>query len=349
MAWPAHSSADDEARDAAMKQDVFQSRHEPEWHAFERWLDLRARPASRGRTTGDSDVFGDSEFPLAFRRLCQQLALAERREYSALLVDRLRYLVQRGHLVLYRPRPPRLRSVLEFLASTFPRLFRSQWRAMAASALLFFVPLIGAIVLLQMRPELIHSLFDPGQLASYEDMYNPASDATRVGRESGTDLKMFGFYIFNNVSIGFRTFASGLLGGVGSIVVLVMNGVIIGGIAGHLTAIGYGGPFWRFVAGHSAPELLAIVISGGAGLQIGMALIAPGRRTRGRALVESGTIGAKLVLGVFAMLVFAAFVEAYWSSIAWMPGAIKFSVGGLLWLGIALWLWRGGRGHGDIA
>lgn len=332
-----------------MKQDVFQSRHEEEWQAFERWLDVRSRLPTRSRSVAPDGVIGDSEFPAAFRRVCQQLALAERREYSALLVERLRQLAQRGHQVLYRPRALRLRVMLEFFASTFPILVRSQWRAMAASAALFFLPLIGAIALLQVRPELVHALFDPAQLAHFEDMYDPASTADRIGREDGTDLKMFGFYIYNNVSIGFRTFASGLLAGVGSIVVLITNGVIIGGVAGHLTAIGYGGPFWRFVAGHSAPELLAIVISGGAGLQIGMALIAPGRRTRGRALVESGTIGAKLVLGVFAMLVFAAFVEAYWSSIAWMPATIKFAVGGFAWLGILLWLWRGGRGQVDSA
>jgi uncharacterized membrane protein SpoIIM required for sporulation len=154
---------------------------------------------------------------------------------------------------------------------------------------------------------------------------------------------MFGFYVWNNVSIGFRTFASGLLAGVGSIVVLVMNGVLIGGVAGHLTAIGYGGPFWRFVATHSAPELLAIVIAGGAGLQIGMALLAPGRRTRGRALVEAGRDGARLVLGVFAMLVFAAFIEAYWSSRAALPDALRFTVAGVLWVGILAWLAFGGR------
>ncbi|MEO8671220.1 MAG: stage II sporulation protein M [Tahibacter sp.] len=331
-----------------MKQQTFQSRHAQEWAAFERWLTLRGRPRTRDRMLDGDDVFSDVEFPAAYRRICQQLALAERRGYSALLVHRLQDLAHRGHLILYRPKAPRARAVVDFFAAGFPRLVRSQWRVMLIAALLFFAPLIGVIVLLQWRPELVHSLFDPAQLANFENMYDPASSAEKLGRESGTDMAMFGYYIFNNVSIGFRTFASGLLAGVGSIFVLIMNGVIIGGVAGHLTAIGYGDPFWRFVAGHSAPELLAIVISGGAGLQIGMALIAPGRRTRGRALVEAGSIGARLVLGVFAMLVLAAFVEAYWSSIGWMPASVKFSVGGLFWLMILLWLWRGGRGRVDV-
>ena len=78
-------------------------------------------------------------------------------------------------------------------------------------------------------------------------MYDPADPSRRLGRDSGTDLGMFGFYIWNNISIGFRTFASGLLAGIGSIVVLFVNGVMIGGVAGHLQAVGHGDPFWRFV------------------------------------------------------------------------------------------------------
>jgi len=154
---------------------------------------------------------------------------------------------------------------------------------------------------------------------------------------------MFGYYIYNNISIGFRTFASGLLGGVGAIVVLVTNGIVIGTVAGHLTEIGYGDPFWRFVAGHSGFELSAVVLAGGAGLRIGWALLAPGRLSRRRALVEAGKDGAQICYGVFLLLVFAAFVEAFWSSIGWMPSSIKFGVGGLVWVMVWYWIWRGGR------
>lgn len=328
-----------------MKQQRFQSLHQDEWHDFERWLDQRASPRRRDRHRDADGIASDLEFPARYRRLCQQLALSERRGYSSLLIERLRELVHRGHQVLYRPPPARWQSILSFFIADFPRLVRAQWRAMSVASVLFFVPLVAIIVLLQWRPELAYSMFDATQLAGFESMYDPSDSDKRLGRESGGDLQMFGYYIMNNVSIGFRTFASGLLFAVGSIFVLVFNGLMIGGVAGHLTAIGYGEPFWRFVVGHSAPELLAIVISGGAGLQIGFALIAPGRRSRGRALVESGIIGAKLVLGVFAMLVFAAFVEAFWSSIGWMPNSIKFTVGGLLWVSILLWLARGGRGQ----
>ena len=169
-----------------MKQEMFQARHETEWQDFELWLESGGRPKARDRRRGGEGASDDTGFPLAFRRLCQQLALAQRRGYSALLVARLQELVERGHLVLYRPRAPRLVRVLEFFSAGFPRLVRAHWRAMSAAALLFFLPLIAAVALLQVHPELVHTLFDPGQLASFENMYDPAS-TDRIGRESGGD------------------------------------------------------------------------------------------------------------------------------------------------------------------
>jgi uncharacterized membrane protein SpoIIM required for sporulation len=323
-----------------MKQQPFEARHEAEWQALEAWLASRARPR---RATPPCAALDDTAFPAAYRRLCQHYALAERRGYSPRLLARLQDLVQRGHAVLYRPPPPRWMAALGFVVAGFPRLVRAQRGYLGAAATLFFLPLIGIGLLLQWRPELVHTLFSAELLAQFEAMYDPEASDRRLGRESGSDLQMFGHYVMNNISIGFRSFASGLVGALGPIFILLLNGVMIGGVAGHLTAIGYGDPFWRFVAGHSAPELLAIVIAGAAGLRIGMALLAPGQRTRGRALVEDGRIGAQLILGVFLMLLFAAFVEAFWSSIGWMPAAVKYSVGIGMWTLFLLWLGLAGR------
>jgi uncharacterized membrane protein SpoIIM required for sporulation len=326
-----------------MRQDDFVARHESEWRELDEWLALRGAPAARGRQPAERASLDDLDFAGRYRRVCQQLALAQRRGYSPRVLERLEALAQRGHDVLYRPPAPRWQRLLGFFAADYPRLVRRHARYMWLSALLFFGPLLAMLVLLQYHPELVHSVFDTAQIREFERMYDPASSRHVLGRESGTNVQMFGYYIWNNISIGFQTFASGLLGGVGAIFVLVSNGIVIGTVAGHLTAIGYGDPFWRFVAGHSGFELSAIVIAGGAGLRIGWALLAPGRLSRRRALVEAGKEGAQLVFGVFLLLVFAAFVEAFWSSIGWMPSVVKFGAGGLAWVAVWLWIWRGGR------
>ena len=319
-----------------MKQERFVVLHGREWDILQSWLSALERQPKR--TMRQEQAL---DFPRAYRRLCHHLALARGRGYSHEVTDRLQRLVQQGHLVLYRPPAPRWHRVATFLVAGFPRLVRSKWRHMLAAAVLFYVPALVTLVLLQVRPELAHTVFSSAQLAQFEKMYDPANP--HIGRSSGTDLQMFGFYVMNNVGIAFRTFASGLLFGVGAIYVLGANGVLIGGVAGHLTVIGYGGPFWRFVVGHSAFELSALVIAGGAGLQLGLTLLVPGRQRRAPALMAAGWIGAQLALGAFAMLLVAAFVEAYWSSIAALPDALKFGSGALLWALVLGWLWRGGR------
>jgi hypothetical protein len=47
------------------------------------------------------------------------------------------------------------------------------------------------------------------------------------------------------------------------------------------------------------------------------------------------------------MLLIAAFIEAFWSSIAAIPAWGKYSVAAVLWTTVLVWLWRGGRGAAD--
>ncbi|GAB3066252.1 stage II sporulation protein M [Stenotrophomonas tumulicola] len=327
-----------------MKQEQFVARYQQEWQALEGWLEQRAHLGRRrrARLAPDPALPADAEFPQRYRRLCQQLALARQRGYSPQLVARLQHLMQRGHTLLYRTPAFRWRRVLEFLLADFPQQVRDQAGVMWVSLALFALPLVASFVLVQLHPGLIHLLMDNARLAQMERMYDPS--APNLGRDSGSDWMMFGYYIMNNISIGLRTFASGLLAGVGTVLVLLFNGITIGAAAGHLQHVGHGDPFWRFVVGHGAFELTAIVIAGGAGLQLGMRLVAPGRQRRVDALREGGRIGAQLCLGIAAMLLVAAFIEAFWSSIASVPAWGKYSVAAVLWTLVLAWLWRGGRG-----
>ena len=326
-----------------MKQDTFQTTHRAEWDRFARWLDGDGVGGSRTLPASGAPL-GAQDFPGAYRRLCQQLALAERRGYSEQLLQELRQLVQRGHVKLYAAPRPRLGRALKFFAQDFPRLVRAQRGALLLAAVLFWVPAIGFTLLLKARPELVYTLCSQEMLDNFREMYSEANNRTDPGDASR--MAMFGFYIYHNVSIGFQTIASGLVLCVGAIVVLIANGVLFGAIAGYLDNVGEGPQFWHFVVGHSSLELTAIVISGAGGLRLGMAILAPGRRTRGRALVEQGRETALLALGVFAMLVGAAFIEAYWSSLRDVPAEAKFAVAAVLWSLVLWWLWRGGR---DVA
>ncbi|HEX7815302.1 stage II sporulation protein M [Dyella sp.] len=323
-----------------MKQERFVAMHAAEWEQLEAWLrqaELKAGPAMRSPQALD--------FPEAYRRLCHHLSLALARGYSREVTERLQRAVDRGHRLLYRPPAPRWQRAAVFLIAGFPRLVRQEWRCMVLAALLLYVPAIVTFVLVLLKPDFAHTVFSGMQLAQFEQMYDPSND--HIGRTNGTDLAMFGFYIMHNVGTAFRTFGSGVIVGIGAVYVLALNGVILGTLAGHLAHIGYGAPFWRFVVAHAAFELTAIVIAGGAGLRLGLTLLAPGRQARGQAMVRAGWIGAQLALGAFAMLVVAAFIEAFWSSVASFPDLLKYGSAALLWIFVGYWLLRGGREADD--
>ncbi|WP_061290382.1 stage II sporulation protein M [Azotobacter vinelandii] len=319
-----------------MKQNSFEHRHQAEWQDFARRLDA----LERGRPGADS-----RHFPAAYRRLCRHLALAEERGYSSRLVDQLQQLALRGHRQFYRHRNPLGARCLGFLLGGFPRLVREEWRPVLAASLLFYGCLLGMGLLVYLFPELVYSLLDPGQVAQMEAMYDP--DASRLGRfgerSSAADWMMFGYYVMNNFGIAFQTFAGGLLFGLGSLFFLLINGLSIGAVAGHLSDIGYTGTFWPFVIGHGAFELTAITLAGAAGLKLGWALCAPGRLRRSEALRQAAERSVRLVVGVLFLLLIAAFVEAYWSSMTFPGAALKYTVGILLWLLVAAYFLLAGR------
>jgi uncharacterized membrane protein SpoIIM required for sporulation len=320
-----------------MKQAQFEAHHQAEWQALEGLL----RQLEQGRPL--ATLAGS--FAADYRRLCQQLALAQSRAYSPSLVERLQQLVLRAHQQLYRPRRGLGPRLLGFLLGGFPRQVRAAWRSILLASLLFYGSLLGMALLVYLFPDLIYSLLSPQQVAKMEMMYDP--DSSRLGpwagRDSSDDWLMFGFYIMNNIGIAFKTFASGLLLGVGSLFFLLFNGLHIGAIAGHLLRIGYDETFLGFVVGHGAFELTAITFAGAAGLQLGGALLMPGPRSRRVALRDAARGCVGLVSGVIGLLLVAAFVEAYWSSVTRFPLTVKFGVGTLLWLLVGAYFLFGGR------
>ncbi len=321
-----------------MKQRSFEQRHTAEWQAFAAALERLERRKPPSALAAPVAV---ADFPAAYRRLCQHVSLARARRYSGPLLDRLNQLALRAYQQLYRAPQRRGRVALEFLLADFPRRVRANARLFWLCAALFYLPLLGMGLAVYQSPELIYSLLSPDAVSAIEENYRPGQAA--VNRAATDDLAMFGYYIHNNIGIGFRTFAGGLLLGVGAAFMLLFNGVFIGAISGYLTARGFIETFYTFVAGHGVFELTGIVLAGVAGLKLGWAVAAPGRLRRVDALRQAAADGVRLMIGVAALLVLAAFIEAFWSANTAIPAAIKYAVGGAGWLLVFAYLSWAGR------
>jgi uncharacterized membrane protein SpoIIM required for sporulation len=326
----------------------FEQRWRAEWDELAALLDTASgvRPP-RGAEGGfaeppPSRLVRAERLALLYRRVCEHLALARARAYPAPLIAQLDALTHRAHQEVYAGAGRGWRQLVRLYALDVPRMVRRQARYVALAGAVFFGPLVAMALITWWQPSFALSVISASQLQEFDFMYGEADSIGRV-RSADNDWSMFGFYIFNNIRIGFQCFAGGLLAGLGSLFFLGYNGLHIGVVAGYLTERGLGEAFWSFVATHSSFELIAIVLSGAAGLRLGHALLAPGRRTRIEALKLAAREAIVVVYGVIALLVIAAAIEAFWSSARWVPAPVKYATGIAGWLLVLAWLLGAGR------
>lgn len=284
-----------------------------------------------------------AELPSLHRRLCLSLALARSRGYSPNLVERLHVLARSTHALLHGTRPAPPATIGEWIAGRFPARVREESTPMLIALLAFWGPALATGFVLAWHPQWRSRFLSPEQVADLLRMYSP--EVARLGRKgTENDFLMFGFYVWNNVSILFRTFASGVALGIPSLLSLAQNGVQGGASAAVLSADESTRPvFWTFVATHSAFEVTGLVLSGGAGLRLGWSVLSPGRLGRLDSFRLCAARMAPVVACSAGMLVLAALLEAFWSANPAIPAPVRLSVGILAWVGTASYLLLAGR------
>lgn len=315
-----------------MKQHYFEEKNKETWSLIKAILSAKKKEFNK-------------DFPALYRQLCRDLAIARERCYSSFLIQDLEDLVEKGHQHLYGKKGRSSFGVINYFGREFPALIRQEWRLVLFSHFLFYVPFFLMLVLIQFYPHIAYMVIPEGNMVQMEEIYDPASGHFDKQRSAADDIQMLGFYIFNNVGIDFKCFAGGILGGIGSIFFIFYNGLIIGAVAGHVTALGFTDTFWSFVSGHSALELTAAVFSGACGMKMGFALINPGNLTRLLALKKAAKTGVKMLYGTAFMTFTAAFIEAFWSSNTHIPNSTKYIFGVTFWVLVLLYFSFAGRGY----
>lgn len=318
-----------------MKQKQFEHAHAAFWQQLEQSL------ADKKNT--------EENFPAMYRQLCQHFALARQRGYSPALTDYLHKLVHEGHLQLYGVAVERPMVLHRWLLQTMPQRVREEWRLMLLAIVAFFGIGLGVFLLVWFQPHWAYSFAEPHQLMKFQQMYQP--DNIKIGRGgSEGDVAMFGFYIWNNVSIDFRTFAAGIFAGVPSLISLASNGMHFGVIAAWLSLDdSTRETFWSFVITHSSFEVAGLLLAAVAGMRLGFSLLSPGRMTRRHALMAASQRMFPVLVGAAMLTVIAAFFEGFWSASTSISAQTKYVVGGIGWLIVIAYFVFAGRGRNDAA
>lgn len=313
------------------------------WQEFEQMLGELER-----RATPFHDLRRIERFHYLYQRVSADLAQVSTFAAEPETTRYLESLVARayGEIHEYRRRRVRLRP-LEWLGVTFPATFRRHVRAFALAVAITLVGGLfgaGALLLDSDAKAVImpfgHLLGDPGERVAREE--------ARAGGPNAGEKATFSAYLMtHNIRVSIFAFALGLTFGVGTIVLLFYNGVILGAVIADYLAAGEGVFLTAWLLPHGSVEIPAILLAGQAGLVLAGALIGSGdRRARHERLRAIGPDVVTLIGGVALMLVWAGIVEAYLSQDhePVLPYALKIGFGAFECA--LLWAWLGLSGRG---
>jgi len=327
----------------AVTAERFVERRRDRWEAF-RSVALRIEQEGVRALPAD-EIPG---FAAQYREVAADLARARTYGVDPQVIEYLERLVSAGHNALYRWRGRNPVPWWRYLSRDFPAAVVLSWRYVLVSFLLFIVPAVSGFLLLRARPELADALAPPVMVNRAQEAADREARGIGYAQSADQELPVIAAAIIsNNINVCFFAFAGGLLVGLGTLWSLCLNGWELGlgfGVFANYHAAGYLG---TFVAGHGVLELTAIFISGGAGLRLAHALIAPGDRTRRDALVLDGLVAARMIGMVVVLLAIAGTIEGLLSA-SDAAAAYKFGVSAASAAFLALYLANGWR-HRAVA
>ncbi len=302
-----------------MDRDSFVARH------LDQWSRLDALAGQRRHDGAEVD-----ELVRLYQRTSGHLTTARTRYADRDLVIYLTRILARANAVLNRPAPVSLARVERAFTRTVPAaLWRCRWSIAVVTGVSVLAAIVAA-VWLSSTPGAI----DLAMPADYRQYY--VEEAFESYYSDGPAW-LFSIRLFlNNATIALRMFGAGVALGLPTLAIAGVNGWQVGLAGTIMTDAGQGWNFWRLILPHGLLELSSIFVAGGAGLQVGWAAIAPGDRTRGRAIQEEGRRAATVAFTAAGALALAALIEA-WITPSPLPDAVRIGIGAValfvVWIG----------------
>ena len=280
------------------------------------------------------------ELALLYRQAAADLSVLRQDSTSRTYSEHVNHLLARAHHIIYSGRKTNFLTLFRFLRDEYPVIFQQQIGYVAASALVFlFFGLLGA-ALTSARPEFMRHFLGPEMIATMERHTMWTESIVSIAPMESSRI------MTNNLSVSFVTFASGITFGLGTFFFLFENGMMLGVIGAACHHYEMSQALWSFVAPHGSLELPAIIIAGGAGFRLGHAMLFPGALRWSESVARGGIEATRLVSGIIPLLVIAGLLEGFFSP-SQAPVGFKFTVGGLLFAMLNLWLFRPAKKTGN--
>lgn len=312
------------------------------WTELEEILDDLERRAERTLNLGEA-----KRFFYLYRRASSDLAKLVDFPLEPRIRRYLESIVARAYSEIHETREkPHRFSPLSWFLQTFPQTFRRHIRAFRLTVAITLVGIAFGGFAIHFDPDskaalipFSHLQIDPSERVALEE----TQDEDRMEVHS---MSFSTFLMTHNTRVSIFTLALGMTWGIGTIIMLFYNGVVLGAVVWDYVLAGEA----EFVAGwllpHGTVEIPAILIAGQAGLVLGRALIgwetSASVKMRLRAVLNDLVT---LIFGVAILLIWAGIVEAFFSQYhePALPYSLKIIFGVVEIALLSLFLARSGK------
>jgi len=316
----------------------FRTAHAADWERLDVLITQLERRSLR--SLSDDDLLA---LPRLYRTTLSSLAVARDSSLDVALLAYLEQLCARSYFHLYGVQTPALRQAAHFFMRDWPAAVRALWRETLFCVILTALAAVLTYLLVRSDPSWYFSIIPEG-LANGRDPAASKAFLRQTLYDKGSDgLGVFATFLFtHNAQIAIFAFALGFALAVPTILLILYNGMMLGAIVAVFAAKNLGPNLAGWLMIHGTTEILAICISGAAGIHIGTAILFPGLRSRAAAVVDAGRTSAVAMGGTVIMLAVAGILEGIGRQLITDDG-LRFLIGSAAlagWL-VYFFLWGG--------
>jgi len=219
-----------------------------------------------------------------------------------------------------------------WLMVVLPQTFRRQWRAAGLALLITLAGVVFGGVAVAVDPDAKQAIMPDSHLLGDPNDRVADEETTMEDRLAGKKAGFAGFLMTHNTQVTVLALALGMTWGVGTMILVFYNGVMLGAIAMDYMTAGQTTFLFGWLLPHGIIEIPAILVGAQAGFLLARAVVG---REDGRLLGARlrGVVDdvATLAGGAALMLVWAGMVESYLSQYhePAIPYWLKISFGAL--------------------
>ncbi|WP_276165897.1 stage II sporulation protein M [Zobellia alginiliquefaciens] len=236
----------------------------------------------------------------------------------------LNTLASQAHQKIYKTKREPKNRILEFWKTEFPTMFfHHQRELLIAFLVFFFFSLVGAFSSAN-EGTFVRSILGDGYVnMTLENIEK--GDPMAVYKQMG-EFNMFLGITINNIRVALMAFAYGILLGIGTLFVMMQNGIMLGSFQYFFYEKGLLWESVRTIWIHGTIEISVIIIAGCAGLVLANGILFPGTYTRLESFKRGVQNGLKIMMSTVPFFIIAGFLEGFVTRHTEMPDALAILI-----------------------